>query len=418
MRLASRTAWAAALALAVAGVHGEPTPYCPVEEVCFQFAVPEAAASSGSGNVYFQLKASSSVSWAGLGIGSQMSGATMFIMYANGKNNVTLSTRKGTGHVEPRYSRMTNVELLEGTGIINGSMIANVRCSGWGSAMNEESPSASIVYHDSHNNFNVNLGMATINSDANPFVNSSSTPGGNNGGGNGDGNSGGNKGGNGGGGVIVTGAGGGSSTTTLINAHGILMTVVFVVGYPIGAMLSPFVSTWIIHATWQSLVFFAMWAGFGLGIVICSRIGFFFQNTHTQLGVFIVSLMGLQPIFGFLHHRHYLRNRRRGIISYVHIWYGRSLMILGVVNGGLGLQLAGNPQPFVTVYIAVAAIVAAAYLAVSAFALFRKREARWDRAASQWVRQHGEEEDEDLVIAASRNLELDLRKPMIFVARQ
>ncbi|GJN77876.1 DOMON domain-containingprotein [Purpureocillium lilacinum] len=390
MRLASRTAWAAALALAVAGVHGEPTPYCPVEEVCFQFAVPEAAASSGSGNVYFQLKASSSVSWAGLGIGSQMSGATMFIMYANGKNNVTLSTRKGTGHVEPRYSRMTNVELLEGTGIINGSMIANVRCSGcanldlsgvsswvsaWkrGSAMNEESPSASIVYHDSHNNFNVNLGMATINSDANPFVNSSSTPGGNNGGGNGDGNSGGNKGGNGGGGVIVTGAGGGSSTTTLINAHGILMTVVFVVGYPIGAMLSPFVSTWIIHATWQSLVFFAMWAGFGLGIVICSRIGFFFQNTHTQLGVFIVSLMGLQPIFGFLHHRHYLRNRRRGIISYVHIWYGRSLMILGVVNGGLGLQLAGNPQPFVTVYIAVAAIVAAAYLAVSAFALFRKR---------------------------------------------
>ncbi|UNI14773.1 hypothetical protein JDV02_001370 [Purpureocillium takamizusanense] len=378
MKVASRNAWAAALALAVTGVNGDATPYCPVDDVCFQFAVPEAAASSGSGNVYFQLRARSSVSWAALGIGSQMNGATMFVMYADGNNNVTLSTRRGTGHVEPRYSRMANVELLGGSGIIDGSMVANVRCSdcanlklsgvsswvsAWkrGSPMNDKSTSASIQYHDSHNSFNVNLGRATVSADANPFTNSSSNPGGSNGGNNG-------------GGIIAPGAsGGGPSTNTLINAHGILMTIIFVVGYPIGAMLSPFVGSWVVHATWQTLVFFGMWAGFALGIIICSRIGFFFQNTHTQLGVFVVSLMGLQPIFGFLHHRHYLRNRRRGIISHVHIWYGRALIVIGVVNGGLGLQLAGSSQTFVTAYIVVSAVVAAAYLALSAFALFRRR---------------------------------------------
>ncbi|KAJ6446070.1 DOMON domain-containingprotein [Purpureocillium lavendulum] len=396
---AAAAAAAAQGARAGTRVQGEPTPYCPVNDVCFQFAVPEAAASSGSGSVYFQLQARSTVRWAGLGIGQQMSGATMFVMYADGKNNVTLSTRKATGHIEPEYSRMSNVELLEGSGIVNGSMVANVRCrgcdkldlsgvSGWlaawkrGDAMNDESPSAEIEYHDSHNVFNVNLGRATVSTDANPFLNPQNSTGGTPGstpGGNSGGNS---------GGIVETGGSGGPSTQTLISAHGILMTIVFVVGFPIGAMLSPFVGSWVIHASWQTFIFLGMWAGFALGIVICGRLGFFFQNTHTQLGVFVVSLMGLQPILGFLHHMYYMKHRSRGVISYLHIWYGRALIILGVINGGLGLQLAGNPQPFVNAYIAVAAIVAAAYLALSAFAFCRvKKRVRNGQSGTDFVQE-------------------------------
>ena len=102
----------------------------------------------------------------------------------------------------------------------------------------------------------------------------------------------------------------------------------------------------------------------------------FFMNTHTQLGVFVVALMGLQPFLGLLHHRHYLKHRGRGIISHVHIWYGRALIIIGIVNGGLGLQLAGTPRHFCIAYIVVACVLATAYVSAFVFGLLRNRRRR------------------------------------------
>lgn len=51
-------------------------------------------------------------------------------MYADGNGNITLSGRRGTGQVEPRADSalQAGLELLEGTGIANGVMVANVRC--------------------------------------------------------------------------------------------------------------------------------------------------------------------------------------------------------------------------------------------------------------------------------------------------
>lgn len=92
----------------------------------------------------------------------------------------------------------------------------------------------------------------------------------------------------------------------------------------------------------------------------------FFRQCHSQLGIILVCLVSLQPFLGFLHHRHYLRHKQRGIISYLHIWYGRSLIILGMINGGLGLQLAGlttDNHAFIVAYCVVVAVVAAAYIA-------------------------------------------------------
>lgn len=60
-----------------------------------------------------------------------MAGAHIFVMYADGSNNVTISARDGgEGHVEPIFdsSLFAGVELLEGTGINDGVMTANVRC--------------------------------------------------------------------------------------------------------------------------------------------------------------------------------------------------------------------------------------------------------------------------------------------------
>ncbi|KND90694.1 hypothetical protein TOPH_04608 [Tolypocladium ophioglossoides CBS 100239] len=178
----------------------------------------------------------------------------------------------------------------------------------------------------------------------------------------------------------------GPSVDTLVTAHGILMTLVFVVGYPIGAIISRIFNRWFIHASWQMLVYCGMWAGFGVGIVVSRRFELFFTTPHTRLGVFVVPLMGIQPILGFLHHMYYVKNRRRGILGYIHIWYGRSLIIIGVVNGGLGLKYArdlglvrrSESRRFIAGYIVLAAIVAAAYLGTIAlgYARTRRRDSR------------------------------------------
>ncbi len=53
-------------------------------------------------------------------------------MYTDGKGNVTLSARDGgSGHVEPTADStiQAGITLLEGSGVVNGKMIANVKCT-------------------------------------------------------------------------------------------------------------------------------------------------------------------------------------------------------------------------------------------------------------------------------------------------
>ena len=56
-----------------------------------------------------------------------------------------------------------------------------------------------------------------------------------------------------------------------------------------------------------------------------------------------------------------------------HIWYGRALMIMGVVNGGLGIRLAGGDRPLTIGYSVAAAVVAVIYVAAKAVGTARTR---------------------------------------------
>lgn len=259
-------------------------PFCvgPDSNLCFRWGVPEDAAQSGSGSVYFQMRAPTSYTWLGLGIGDAMRGAEIFLMYANGNGNVTVSPRQATAYAMPQYSERS-FDLLAGSGIENDTMVANVRCnecsslelggtnnwiSAWqeGEPLNSDDPEERITKHDAHRQFQIDFAQARISSDANPFLDSNAEGGGVSSGG--DSNSGS------GGGPLVGNEGGGSSSPTMIQwAHGIIMMLVFVVMYPIGAILMPLVGKWFIHAGWQTIAFLAMWAGFGLGYTIAHRGG-------------------------------------------------------------------------------------------------------------------------------------------------
>ncbi|KAI0196159.1 hypothetical protein EV127DRAFT_124259 [Xylaria flabelliformis] len=351
---------------------------CPTTGVCYQVGVPEASVSSGSGNIYFQLKAPTSYSWVALGTGTMMSGANIFVMYADGAGNVTVSARKGTGHVMPQHQTETQLELLAGSGIDGDTMMANVKCanceswdggslnlksssasfiSAWkeGSPLNSNDPAAIISKHDAHQPLKFDLTQATLTDDTNPFVGT------NNGGSTTPPSS----------GNSSSGEDSGSSSTlpswireipTIKSAHGILMSIVMVVLYPVGSILMPLVGSWVLHAVWQMVAFLAMWAAFGLGITLAHRTGINFTEHHTILGTVVVVLFGVQPIGGLIHHRYYTKHQKRGLVSHGHIWYGRILMVLGIINGGLGLKLAGAAQSLVIAYSVIAAVFFSVYI--------------------------------------------------------
>lgn len=98
--------------------------------ICYSMAVPQTTASRGSGDIYFQIFAPDTFSWVGLGTGSGMADSNMFLIYQNGQGNVTLSGRQAGGYTMPTVPTTGGpvLELLAGSGVANGWMVANFRC--------------------------------------------------------------------------------------------------------------------------------------------------------------------------------------------------------------------------------------------------------------------------------------------------
>ncbi|KAF2656210.1 iron reductase domain protein [Lophiostoma macrostomum CBS 122681] len=171
---------------------------CATTDVCYQLNIPESTASSGSGDIFFQISAPIDYEWAALGQGTSMGGSNMFVVYtsADGKN-VTVSPRTASGHNTPTVNGEAQVTLLEGSGVSNGKMIANVRCSNcnswsggtadftastgnWihafhssGGPKNSDSQDASITQHDNQDTFQWDYSNAKGGSSVNPLLNTS-----------------------------------------------------------------------------------------------------------------------------------------------------------------------------------------------------------------------------------------------------
>jgi hypothetical protein len=102
---------------------------CPSDGVCFGLNIPESTASSGTGDIFFQISAPSSHEWVALGQGSGMANANMFVVYtSSGGSNVTLSPRHTSNYQAPSHNADVQATLLEGSGVSNGVMTANVKC--------------------------------------------------------------------------------------------------------------------------------------------------------------------------------------------------------------------------------------------------------------------------------------------------
>lgn len=379
--------------------------------------IPSDTASAGSGPIYFQISAPSGTQWVGFGQGSRMAGSNMFIVYAQDSTNVTLSPRLGTGHVMPQYNSDAQVTLMDGSGIqSDGTLVANVRCdncnswsggsmdftdssSSWiyaarsGDALDTDDASARIQQHNTDTTFSLDLTYGTGGSSSNPFAPqsddssasasasasgasqtgsvsqtseaaatatdgvsiplASSEPG-----------------------TVSSGNSGPSDgTETLLSAHGIIMSVLFLGLFPLAALTLYLPTTKkvrFIHAPLQVIGTILLIAGLVLGIVIGLRLDEI-DGYHQVIGYIVVAMLVLfQPAMGLYQHLHYHKTGGRTIFGVMHRWLGRSMIVLGVINGGLGWQLTNSNGAYIP-YAVIAAIVVLIYIFVVTFAWYTGR---------------------------------------------
>ncbi|KAE8160917.1 hypothetical protein BDV40DRAFT_269466 [Aspergillus tamarii] len=359
--------------------------FSPPGQSSIQYSVniPQMTASSGSGPIYIQLKSTQELQWFAWGQGSRMQGANIFVAYASHDgNNVTVSPRLGIEHVEPMYNGQAQISVLTGSGISNGIMTANIRCdscltwpggsenpsssaSPWvwavkyGGQLNSDSRSLPIVIHDASGVAILDLQKATGGASDNPFLasNNSDSPG-----------------------QALTTYDAGSIASRRV-AHAVLMILVFVIFFPSFAlMLHTGAHSRIVdfHAFFQLFTLALAISGLGIGISLAKTLHLT-GTYHPIIGMVAVpALILFQPAMGFLQHRYFHKTGKKSVFAYMHRWFGRSMIVLGIVNGGLGFHLAKNvtataPVGAIIAYSVVAGIIGLAYALVVIVLPLRKQ---------------------------------------------
>ncbi|KAF2183018.1 iron reductase domain protein [Zopfia rhizophila CBS 207.26] len=471
MRSMRKTIVASGLLAFVSGASAQVASVCPTTDVCFKLNIPDSTASSGNGDVFFQLSAPSSYEWVALGQGSSMSGSNIFVAYVSSDgNNVTISPRLGTGHTMPRFNSDAQVTLLEGSGVSNGKMIANVRCSNcnswsggtadftagngnWiygvknsGGPKRSNDQSANIAQHSNEDSFRWDYADAKGGNSVNPLVNAAPSgtasntgtvscvprPTGAASGSAGasptatqtsdddddsrtgrpdwatgspsewrsnwptaaptgyrgppgkrndnvnycDENSNSNN-----GFTPLSSSRSASNRTKMLTAHGVLAALAFVIFFPAGAIairLASFPGVVWFHAAFQAFAYLVYIAAFGLGVYIANDLQLL-DNYHPIIGIVVFVCLFFQPIFGLLHHSLFKKYQSRTFWSYIHLWLGRAIITLGIINGGLGFKLANTmgmgSRSGMIAYSVVAGIVWLAMVATAILGESRRRKA-------------------------------------------
>ncbi|KAJ5214980.1 hypothetical protein N7468_010659 [Penicillium chermesinum] len=131
-------------------------------------------------------------------------------------------------------------------------------------------------------------------------------------------------------------------------AHGVLMIVAFVILFPSAALylrLGRSSNTVAIHGGLQIFALAVAIAGFGLGISLANKFGLL-THYHPIIGIVVVAGLAIfQPAMGLLQHRYFRRSGGKSIFAYLHRWFGRAMLALGIINVGLGFHLVREVYP-------------------------------------------------------------------------
>jgi hypothetical protein len=153
----------------------------------------------------------------------------------------------------------------------------------------------------------------------------------------------------------------------VVMAHAILGGISFVVLFPLGAIFLRLVNVSgfvLIHAAIQLFALSIAIVVLGLGIWMANSSDQL-DLAHPILGIVVIGCLLLQPLTGAAHHLLYRRDgHRRKLLAVPHVWWGRAFVTVGIINGGLGLQLSGNTTKGIIAYGVVAGVVWIAWVLV------------------------------------------------------
>lgn len=90
------------------------------------------------------------------------------------------------------------------------------------------------------------------------------------------------------------------------------------------------------------------------------------------IGLTIFGLLAVQALLGIIHHIMYKRKGKRQVWSYAHIWTGRALITLGIINGGLGMQMADVSRAGKIAYGVCAGFIWVVWMVIAVASDFRK----------------------------------------------
>lgn len=132
----------------------------------------------------------------------------------------------------------------------------------------------------------------------------------------------------------------------VVIAHGICMGLVFAVFFPLGGSILHSLNfrglIWF-HSGWQLFSYAIALAGLGMGIWIAVTTDqLTASNGHPIIGIIVIGVLFLQPFGGLLHHMLFRKHQKPTVWGAAHRWMGRVMLILGAINGGLGLQLSAD----------------------------------------------------------------------------
>lgn len=352
-----------------------------------------------SQDLFFHFEApSGGNAWGAFGMGEQMGGSLMFVVYESENSGAppTVSPRLGKGHVMPQYTSDVNITVLEGSQVTSDSFIANFQCHdcrSWSGGnvdvtstsapfiyaigpsgnLQSNDPSASISQHGSNfqNNWSLNMKQATgaegvplsSTSPGNGGTSNNSTgsnngttsdPGNNNNNNNNDNDN------DDGGNVVYIPAG--------VLFHGGVMGLAFALIYPLGYLfLRLFEKVWL-HAGIQSFALLLTFLGVGSGIAVSKRdqivsllnhfslrpkppdsrkLTIFLKQSpnlthpHQIIGLIVFILILATWTIGLIGHMHYKRTQTPHPIMKGHRILGPLMISLGSVNACIGFAWVG-----------------------------------------------------------------------------
>ncbi|KAI1868841.1 hypothetical protein JX265_006820 [Neoarthrinium moseri] len=360
----------------------------PTADIAFALNVPSDSAT----DLYFSLMIPKSVTWGAIGLGSAtMAGSLMLVVYSSDSSqNLTISPRIAYGHSEPVYTSDINVEALDGTGLKDGvRYVFNGRCTNcrsWNSGhVDVTSKSQSFLYatgpdgdidsddvraplkmHLNYGNFQLDMTHATSPGAVPviPINNSTASV------------------------ATTQGLSVSDKRDTAAMIHAIIMVFCFVGLFPFGVLILR-LGNWVRwHAVNQGLALIGVIVGFGLGVHVSS---FYnrsksFSDPHQVIGILLFIFVICQFVLGFLHHRMFKKTQERTKLAPAHVWLGRIIIPVGVMNAFLGFRLAQSPQ----YYWILAGLVIFIFPVIALILLTKKLICkRWDRSKAAAGEQGG-----------------------------